>query len=190
MTFDFNTASVTRIDPNELARRATLALNRVDAIAREMERKWGYGRLMALVPDELALRFWTQHGKMKTALQSGDQKEAHLQCDRMANAWRALDAAATDAGHQPINPKIFEAVLSDGTVIGVVADEDMAHAVDPEGRKMQIYTMQEIARLIEGFPTIAKIKTEFPGATVTSARETLPPSSQWLSADPDDKIPF
>ncbi len=190
MTFDFNTAKVTRIDPNELARRATLALNRVDAIAREMERKWGYGRLMALVPDELALRFWSQHDKMKAALQSGDQKEAHLQCDRMANAWRALDGAATQAGHEPISPTIFEAGLSDGTVIGVVADEDAALAADPAGRKMQIYTMKEIARLLEGFPAIAKLKSEFPGATVTGARESMPPSVTWLSANPEDELPF
>jgi hypothetical protein len=189
MAYDFDTATVTRIDPAEWLRKQTMALNRLDALAREMERKWGHGRLLALVPDDLAERFLSQHRKMRAALQAQDFKQAVCEIDRMANAWRALDSVAERSGASVISPIVWETLLSDGTVVAIVRDDDEAHAVDPVDRKMRVYTLDEIARLIEGFPQIAAIKDEFPGATVKDVRERVPPPDEWWG-DTGDEIPF
>ena len=57
---------------SELVKRSIFELNKLDALARDMERKWGVGRLPLLVPDELSDRFFSQHRKTGQALRSGD----------------------------------------------------------------------------------------------------------------------
>jgi hypothetical protein len=111
----------------------------------------------------------------------------------MAAAWRALDKAATDAGKAARRPEVWEGVTPHGEVIAVVRDDADARHADPAGRAMKVYTMAEIARLIDEFPAIAKVKDAYPGAMVTRVRayvgdpldavaESLPPL--------DDPLPF
>ena len=46
-------------------------------------------------------------------------------------------------------------------------------AVIAEGRKVAVYTLEEIARLLAAMPTVAKAKTLWPGATVTASRKSI-----------------
>ena len=79
-----------------LAGRA--ALDEADALAIELERKWGCGRLRLVVPPELRARFDSQRWKLLQAQWHGGLDDVVREAGRMARAWRALDAAAEAAG--------------------------------------------------------------------------------------------
>jgi hypothetical protein len=168
--FDFDAVTVSATPKKELAKRSIFELNRLDALAREMERKWGVGRLPLLVADDLADRFFSQHRKTSIALRSPDPKQAITEIGRMVNAWKRLDAEAERLGAPALRPFVIEAMAKDGTVIAIVRDFDEAGVVQTDGRTVKVYAASEIARLIEAMPTIASIKEIFRGARVKETR--------------------
>ena len=161
-----------------LAGRA--AIDEADALAVEMERKWGVGRLRLLVDTTLRERFDKQRALFNTAIWHGDLERVRDQSSRMCKGWRALDAAATAAGGHPLAPVVWEAATPDGEVVAVVRDNADAHAAIASGRALTVYTMAEVAKLLSAFPEIARIKARFEGATVEAARHI---------ADPLDALP-
>ena len=108
----------------------------------------------------------------------------------MMNAWRALDQAATAAGHQTASAVMggvpfVEVRLPDGTLAIIVAD---AHAPFVERGGGQIWTASEVARVLEAVPTVLAAKTRFPGAEVVSGKRTKFASS--VLPDDEIDIPF
>ena len=187
MAYDFDSARVATRSKSEIVVDMMAALHKLDALARDMERKWGSCRLPALVGDELSHRFYSQHRKVSMALRKGRNQDALHEIDRMVTAWRFLDAQADRLGAAPIDPAVWEVALSDGTVVAIVRDEDSAAAVDPQGRKVQVYMLSEVARLIEAMPTVMAIKAEFPGAKVKPARSETADNYWWENGD---ELPF
>lgn len=187
MTYDFSTATLETKSKDDIVRDMMAALYSLDALAREMERKWGDERLPSLVPDELSLRFYKQACKLREATRSGRDEDTITEAKRMELAWRTLDAEATRLGGEPIKPCVWEVRLSDGSVAAIVRDEDERYAVDSQGRAMRVYTLKEIARLLEVHPEVAAIKDKWPGATVQEARVPAPDPFFW---DRGDEIPF
>lgn len=163
-------------------------LDGVDALAAEMERKWGVDRLRLLVDAEMRERFDRQRVKLNHAIWHGDLADLQRECPRMCNAWRALDAAATAAGAEPLSVALWEVALSDGTVITLVRDTVDAYALarEPDGRRRQVWTLAEVARCIEAFPAVVKAKQTFPGAAVVASRPITDPVDDLG----DDEIPF
>jgi hypothetical protein len=186
MAYDFDNAAVKMRSRADIVAEMMAGLQGLDVLAREMERKWGSCRLPALVSEDLAKRFYSQHRKTSMAVREGREEDAIVEINRMKTAWRYLDGEAERLGAEPINPNVIEETLSDGTVIAIVRDIDEALAVDPVGRKVRVYLASEIARLIEGYPTIAAIKDEFPGAKVKEVLIT-PPDTFW---EHGDELPF
>ena len=187
MTYDFDTARVATRPQAEIVVDMMAALHRLDALAREMERKWGACRLPALVPDELSRRFYSQHRKVSMALREGRNQDALHEIGRMVTAWRFLDQEADRLGAEPIDPAVWEVTLSDGTVAAIVRDEDSAMAVDPADRAMRVYLLREVARLIEAMPTVMAIKDQWPGAKVVPTRTITADSYWWENGD---ELPF
>jgi len=142
-------------------------LDDLDMLAIEMEAKWGADRLRLLVDKELREKFDRQRYLVNQAIWHGDLESVRREARRMMAAWRVLDKAADAAGKPARPPEVWEAVTPRGTVVAVVRSDADARLVDPAGRKARVYTMEEIARLIEEFPAIAKVKDAYPGATVT-----------------------
>jgi hypothetical protein len=95
--------------PSELVIKAIL--DGVDAIAREMERKWGVGRLRLLVADALRIRFDAQKAKLDAAIATDEEVYIRAQAEGMRRAWLGLDRAATEDGAQPLAPEVWECVL-------------------------------------------------------------------------------
>lgn len=162
-------------------------LDGVDALAVEMERKWGAGRLRLLVEPEWRAKFDSQRVKLNHACWHGDFDDVQREAGRMQSAWRKLDALAAEAGKAPIAPEVWEIALEDGKVAAIVRSPSEAHAVAAEGRWVNVYSLEEIARLLHGFPALAAAKITFPGATVVAVREPTDP--KW-SEVLDDEIPF
>lgn len=166
----------------------------VDAIAKRMEAKWGADRLPLLVSQEMRAKFYRQGERMRDALEAcysakvitRDMLDAAAGATGgMERAWAALDKAATEAGEKPIDPDVWEAVLSDGSIVAVVQTNADASKVLRDGRLKNVWTMEEVARAIEAFPdAVRAIKEAFPGATVEKVK------TKRYRGVLDDPIPF
>ena len=147
------------------------AIDEADLVASASERKWGAGRLRLLVDVAMRERFDRQRYLLNQAIWHGDLEDVRVQSRRMVAAYRALDAAATNAGHAQQYPDVWEVVLENGSVAAIVRDNlDAAHVHANSDRAVSVYTLAEIGRLLSGFPAIAKAKDHFPGASVTAIR--------------------
>ena len=130
---------------------AQASLDRLDAVAVTMERRWGVDRLPKLAPAELAVRFRSQAERLDEAIRSDRHEAVAVQAEAMLRAWSALDAAATKAGWQPLSPTVWEAVLSmTGEVIAIVRDADEAGLIAKD-RGGAVWTLDEVAIAIEAF---------------------------------------
>lgn len=148
-------------------------LDEADKWAADMETKWGCGRLRLLVPPDLREKFDRQRYLLNRAIWHGELEDVRVQSQRMVNAWRALDAAAVAAGASKLDPRVMEVVLDTGVVAAIVPNLEHTQFVPRDGRRVDVYTLDEIGRLLSGFPGIAKIKESFPGAEVTRCKRGI-----------------
>ena len=146
------------------------ALDEADALEVELELKWGRDRLRLLVDTELREKFDRQRYLTSQARWDGNLEDVRREAQRMVKAWNALDKAATEAGAQMLDPAIWEVCLDDGTVATLVREPQLANRILAEGRRINVYTLEEIAHMISAFPDVVKTKKEFPGATVTRTK--------------------
>ena len=141
------------------------AIDDAQMAAVEMERKWGRGRLRLLVDAELREKFDRQRYLFSNAIWKGELPDVQREAKRMVAAYRALDRRATETGMVTLPATVWEVALSDGAVAVIVKEPELAYQW-ADGRRANVYTLEEIGRLIEGFPMLAKVKEAFPGATV------------------------
>ena len=149
------------------------ALDEADALEVQLELKWGRDRLRLLVSTELREKFDRQRYLTSQARWTGNLEDVKREAARMAKAWTALDKAAEANGAEVLDPAIWEVCLEDGTVATVVREPQLANRILAEGRKINVYTLDEIAHIISAFPEIAMAKKEFPGATVTKTKTAV-----------------
>lgn len=164
----------------------------VDAARAEAEREWGAERLPLLVDDELRAKLRRQQHRWSQAYQDAWAApiltRSHLDAvtsaaGGMKRAWAALIAAATEAGHRPLRPEVWEATLSDGTVVAIVRTNDEAAHVTASGREVAVYTLAEVANVIDALPAALQMaKVVWPGARVMPPKMPLPRGG--------DQIPF
>ena len=152
---------------------ADASLDRLDAVASAMERKWGVDRPLKLVDAPLAVRFRSQAERLDEAIRSGVSAAVSAQAEAMLRAWHAVDAAALAAGWKPLSPTIWETVLpGTGEVIAIVRDSDEASALAKE-RTGVVWTLAEVAIAIEAFGDgVRSAKVAFPGAGIEAAGPT------------------
>jgi hypothetical protein len=165
----------------------------VDAVAKEMERKWGVDRLRLLVNDLLRAKFDSQLDRFNTALADGNQQYIEVQAEAMKRAWQKLDQAATETGQKPLSPNVWECKLPEsGRIIALVRTPSEAHHVAAPDR--EVWTMEEVGRLIENFADkISEIKQVFPGAELTAfhkKQDTEPSDKDGFDWAKGDDIPF
>jgi hypothetical protein len=146
------------------------ALDEADALEVQLELKWGRDRLRLLVSTELREKFDRQRYLTSQARWTGNLEDVKREAARMAKAWTALDKAAEANGAEVLDPAIWEVCLEDGTVATIVREPQLANRILAEGRRINVYTLDEIANIISAFPEIAMAKKEFPGATVTKTK--------------------
>ena len=149
----------------------------VDVVRSDMAVKWGTGRLELIagrINPALLARFRGQQARWRDALKTAWEAD-YLTRDALAlveqksgamqRAWVALDAAAAEAGEREIAPWVWECELEDGTIAAFVQDDAQASKVLHEGRHVAVYTVKEVAALIDAVPNALKLaKVTFPGA--------------------------
>jgi hypothetical protein len=158
-------------------------VDEADHTAMECERKWGVGRLRLLVGPELREKFDRQRYLFNQAIWHGaDLEQVKREAMRMVTAWLALDKAATAASKTPTDPAFIECAMPDGSVAVVVPDgARLPDSLRDTDRAVTVYEASEIAKLLFGYPGLAKIKNAFPGASVAAVRAVSDP----LDAFPD-----
>ena len=167
-------------------------IDEVDLTASEMEKRWGVDRLRLLVGVELREKFDRQRFLFNQAIWHGDLEELRQQARRMIAAWRALDRKATEAGADKVSPSVWEVPLPDGSVAALVRENGDVRHVMAEGRLVQVYTLEEIGRLIHALPTVMAVKETFHGAKVTGSRINIADPLNEISAGQfglDDPLP-
>jgi hypothetical protein len=125
------------------------ALDEADALAIQLEQKWGVGRLRLVVSPELRARFDSQRWKLTQAQWHGGLEDVVREAGRMAKAWRALDVAAEAAGVEPLSSQVWELSLSDGLLVAITRSRAEAHHVADDPRFVVTYTLSDIAELLE-----------------------------------------
>jgi hypothetical protein len=165
----------------------------VDKAATMAEDRWGVGRLPMLVDGDMRARFMRQGARFREALDeayassmlTADQLQAvQKAAEGMERAWAALDKAATESGCTPVDPDIWEAVLEDGSIACIVRTTADASKVLRDGRALNVWTLDEVARAIDHLPEIVRqAKETWPGATVVEKRQR----SRGVM---DDPVPF
>lgn len=158
-----------------LATRTQAIIESVDIVAVDMERRWGADRLRRLVPLDFRERWDRQCLAWNDAIWTRPIHEIEALSQAMIRGWRALDAAATAAGATPIDPIVWECRLPDGRVVAFVRDNADAHHVarTQADRHIEVWTMAEVARLIEAFPQLAAPKQVLQGELI-AIRDTPP----------------
>lgn len=144
-------------------------LDVVEQRAREMDERWGLGRLPTLVPIEWATRFASQKRKFSDAVWAWKAADAETHGQAMLRAYAKLDEIATAAGHQPGPPEQWELEIPDGLVI-LVRDRQRMNQVQTGGRRCQVWSLDEIAEVVRKHPEIVCAKEEFPGAELVNIR--------------------
>lgn len=150
----------------QTADRITALIDGVDHTANQMEAKWGRGRLRLLVGADLREKFDRQRSAWNGAVWASDLAAVELHAARMQKAWAVLDKAAADAGEAPLSPLVWETTLPDGRVLAIVRDNADASAVVPTGRYVAVWTLDEIARVLDRHQIVRQALDTFPGATV------------------------
>ncbi len=148
----------------------TVIIQAVDCKARELERRWGTGRLPNLVPVEWAERFMSQRRKFSAACFALDLEQVRLHGTAMERAYDKLEELATASGHMPTPPEHWEFQLEDGQLVVLVRDRAEMVQIDLKGRQAQIWSLDEIAEIVRKFPMLSAAKESFPGAEVISIR--------------------
>ncbi len=173
------------------------ALDEMDAVAIKMERRWGAGRLRMLVDVDLRERFDRQRYLVNHAIHHGDLEAVRVQAQRMIKAWQAADRVATETAQARLASGVLEIALANGRVLALARSASEAATYDAGGRDVELWTLEEVARMVEGGHFIQSVKRSFPGATVVAVRSSiddpllrLPDSRAGLTDNLDDDIPF
>ena len=183
----------------------------VDEAIRQSEVKWGVGRLERLVSPttlESYHRGWT---RWRAATESGDIAAVREVGPKMIAAISYMGREAEAAGASPLSVVTWEALMPDGRILIIVkttaeASEvgrvaglgrdadlppDLARVVQLQqaGRELVIYSIGEIARVLQSLELVNCIKTTWPGAIVTRGAITGEnDASDWATSDPIRQI--
>jgi len=147
------------------------AMRPVDAIASEMELRWGVGKLETLVTPETAAKFESARAKLDVAIFNKDPDLVIQRAGVMLRGWKALEAEALRLGHKPAPPELWYAKAPeeyglDEMQFVIAKDNSAATLAQTE---LPVYTVTEVARIIRLWRSqsdVSKVKSIFAGAEV------------------------
>jgi len=162
------------------------ALKPLDALAGEMEARWGVGRLQELVSPTTAAKFQSAKHKLDVAISEKSAGEVISRADILMRGWKALEQEAIEGGYKPMPPEVWIASAPaefghEAIEFAIVKDNSDASLAQTD---MRVYTLVEVARIIRSLEeksraSIDAAKANFAGAKIVDVREVV-----------DDDIPF
>jgi hypothetical protein len=154
---------------HEALNQVDLIVRSVDQRGREMDQRWGIGRLPMLVPIDVAERFRVQQRKFSSAVWEYDAAEVQKHGEAMLRAYAKLDELAVACGASTAPPEQWEFEVA-GELVILVKDLKDTGRVETNGRAAQVWSLDEIANVISAHPILNAAKSAFPGAVVESVR--------------------
>ena len=159
------------------------ALRPLDAVAVEMERRWGVDRLVELVAPETAARFGKVKARLDSAIDENDPEQVAKWAAMMIKGWNALSSEAEAAGAAEVGKGLRIIRHDDGRAFGIAGDQATATAAVRSGDypNVSIWSLDEVVRVLasEEMRLANSVKDTFPGATVVRAGRV-----------PEDDIPW
>lgn len=146
-------------------------IDEVTLLADKMESKWGAGQLRLIVGADLRDKFDRQRYLFNQAIFHGELEDVRQQSQRMANAWKALDRAATEAGHTIQLPEVWDHISDEGNVYAFVRHRDHAKVYQNAERKVRLFTLEEVCRILDAQSALGEAKEHFPGAEVVEVQK-------------------
>jgi hypothetical protein len=147
------------------------AMKPVDAIAAELELRWGAGKLETLVTPETAAKFESARAKLDVAIFNRDPELVIQRAGVMVRGWKALEAEALRLGHKPMPPELWYATapaeFGDEQMQFVIAKDNSAATLAQTD--LPVYTVTEVARIIRswrGNLGVDTVKDIFAGAEI------------------------
>lgn len=166
------------------------ALVPLDRVAADVERKWGPGRVEALVGAETAARFASARRRLDEAVASGVVEDVAKRAAVLMRGWQALDAEAAALGASPLPAGVVGATIDGTRYVVTMRDRDAAApglALDGE----TVVSLPELLRVWRDRWSRAAVsadaaKAAFPGAVMTRVAAKGTEAEHGL----DDEIPF
>ena len=162
------------------------ALKPLDAVAAEMEMRWGKGRLQELCSPDLSARFEAAKAKLDVSIHDKDVQLVIKRADNLIKGWKKMEAEAIERGHKPSPPELWYATAPDEfgekeMQIVIARDNSAATLAQTD---LPVYTVTEIARIVRAWRSrkdVDAVKEQFAGAEVVRIDGDEPF---------DDEIPF
>jgi len=163
---------------------ARKAVDHLDAVAAEMEIKWGVGRLPELVAPSLADKFYQQQSILDAHIEAKNAQAVTEAAGAMVRAWQALDSAAQISGALPIFQTQWQGTTPAGQKIRLVRQAESSLNMLEDDELM--LTFDEVLLLVDKMPDLLrKVKAAFP-STITRITD----KSEEMDWERGDEIPF
>jgi len=142
------------------------AMDAVEAADRTLQAAWGVGRARLCLEPDVRARYDAQEERLWRASREADLPTLLAEVGRMQKALAAADKAAQACG--TLLPGVWEARLSDGSALAVVQEREHAARVRAKDRTLEVWTVEELACLVEAQDgPVRALKRRF-GAVLTS----------------------
>jgi len=168
-------------------KRIQSALMDHDREMHEVEKTWGVDRLPYLVSDDMRLKFWKAQEQLNEAIRANDGDRV---ADRAANVRRGLEMlvkAAEKAAECPLATEVWECAMPGGTGVLRLVRAFPEHSARLEPRDGVVtWTLEEVARVLEGMELVNVVKDQIPGAYVHAVTRKI----DTTQGEPNDDIPF
>tara|TARA_Y100000361_G_scaffold149651_1_gene164206 strand:- start:1652 stop:2170 length:519 start_codon:yes stop_codon:yes gene_type:complete len=159
-------------------------LKDVDKIAIQMEEIWGPGVLQKLVSEDTANKFSKAKVKLNTAIVMGEKTKPDYfkkVCDNIIKGYLALDKEARLSGHEPPKGEYWLAKSKNDKEFKIVKNFAEADIIIKDKPQSIIYTLDELAEILETLHEVNECKKIFAQAKVTKFENEIPF---------DDEIPW
>lgn len=129
------------------------AIKPLDALAVEMEAKWGRGRLQELVSPETSAKFEAAKAKLDVAIHDVDVPLVIQRSKSLMRGWSVMEKEAIEAGHEPAPPDVWfcHAPAEDGKKemgFAIAKSSSVANLAQTE---LPVYTLEEVGRILRAF---------------------------------------
>jgi len=168
-------------------------VDEVTLCVERMEKKWGAGRLRLMVGPELRDKFDRQRYLTNQAIYHGGLEDLRMHCKRMLTGWATLDRAADEMGLERFPVDAWDVVGASGTVHVIVRTFDDAIDYRKGRQNVCLYTLDEIAVLLDAQGLLGAAKAAFPDAEIRKVRRSVGDALNDIDTSKDaldDEIPF
>lgn len=129
------------------------AIKPLDALAVEMEAKWGRGRLQELVSPETSAKFEAAKAKLDVAIHDVDVPLVIQRSKSLMRGWSVMEKEAIEAGHEAAPPDVWfcHAPAEDGKKemgFAIAKSSSVANLAQTE---LPVYTLEEVGRILRAF---------------------------------------